>query len=303
MKVIRSISDLRSLLSNSGNQTIGYVPTMGFFHEGHLSLMNAAREETDIVVTSVFVNPLQFGPNEDFEQYPRNEKRDIKLAENSGVDILFAPDVNTMYAHKASISMNVTGRADVLCGRSRPGHFDGVVTVLSKFFNMIQPDKVYFGMKDAQQVAVVAGLITDLNFPIELIGIPTVREVSGLAKSSRNVHLSQDEILEAQWLYRALTNGKKLVAEGEKDPAMIIATVTETIHHHTAGIIDYVELLSYPDLQEVEMINGQVILAIAVKFNQARLIDNLIFDKSGQVGGNLYVSHNDESEDSSCTGN
>lgn len=281
MKVIRSIDQLQNELSQVKNHTIGYVPTMGYFHEGHLSLMNTARDETDTVVASLFVNPLQFGPNEDFEQYPRDEERDMKLAEKNGIDLLFMPDRNTMYPHKSSISMQVARRANVLCGRSRPGHFDGVVTVLSKFFNIIQPDKVYFGLKDAQQVAVVSGLISDLNFPIDLVGLPTVREESGLAKSSRNVHLSVEEKIEAQWLYQALTNGQQLVADGIKDPSTIINEVTHTIHQHTDGKIDYVELLSYPELQEVNVINKQVILAIAVNFKQARLIDNLIFDKHG----------------------
>lgn len=283
MKVIRSIDNLRDELLQFNNQTIGYVPTMGFFHEGHLSLMNTARKETEIVVASIFVNPLQFGPHEDFEQYPRDEKRDLKLAKENGVDLLFMPDVNVMYPQESSITMQVVRRADVLCGRSRPGHFDGVVTVLTKLFNMIQPDKVYFGMKDAQQVAVVDGLITDLNFPIELVGLPTIREENGLAKSSRNVYLSEEETLEAKWLYRALINGRQLVVDGEKDPATIIDKVIQTIHQHTDGNIDYVELLSYPELQEVKLVNEQIILAIAVNFKRARLIDNLVFDKYGQI--------------------
>src|SRR5690625_401 len=283
MKVIRSIDDLQNDLSQLKNQTIGYVPTMGFFHEGHLSLMNTARAETDIVIASVFVNPLQFGPNEDFEQYPRDENRDLKLAQENGVDLLFMPDVHVMYPEEATITMQVEKRADVLCGRSRPGHFDGVVTVLTKFFNMIQPDKVYFGMKDAQQVAVVDGLISNFNFPIELVGLPTIREKSGLAKSSRNVHLSEEELLEARWLYQALENGRQLVVDGNNNPSTIIDEVVQTIHQHTDGTIDYAELLSYPALQEVTVVDQQMILAIAVNFKQARLIDNLIFDKYGQI--------------------
>lgn len=283
MKIIRSIDDLQSELSGLHDRTIGYVPTMGFFHEGHLSLMNAAKAETDVVVASLFVNPLQFGPNEDFEQYPRDEAKDLKLAKANGVDLLFAPDVRTMYPHRASITMQVGARTNVLCGRSRPGHFDGVVTVLSKFFNIIQPNKVYFGMKDAQQVAVVDSLISDLNFPIDLIGLPTIREESGLAKSSRNVRLSEEELLEAQWLYQALVNGQQLVINGVKDSNKIISEVTQTIDEHTNGKIDYVELLSYPALQKVTTVDEQVILAVAVNFKQARLIDNLIFDKNGQI--------------------
>lgn len=283
MKVIRSIDQLQRELLKFNKQTIGYVPTMGFFHEGHLSLMNTAREETDLVVASIFVNPLQFGPNEDYEQYPRDEERDLKLAKENGVDVLFMPDVGVMYPDKASITMKVVKRANVLCGRSRPGHFDGVVTVLTKLFNMIQPDKVYFGMKDAQQVAVVDGLITDLNFPIKLVGLPTIREDNGLAKSSRNVRLSKEEVFEAQSLYRALIRGQQLVVDGEKDPATIIQDVKQTIRQHTDGKIDYVELLSYPALEEITIINEQIILAIAVQFKHARLIDNLVFNKFGQI--------------------
>lgn len=283
MKIIRSIDELINERLKYEHQTIGYVPTMGFFHEGHLSLMKAAKNETDFVVASIFVNPLQFGPNEDYEQYPRDEERDIQLAEENGVDLLFLPDVNVMYPQEASITMQVVKRANVLCGRSRPGHFDGVVTVLSKLFHLIKPHKVYFGMKDAQQVAVVHGLITDFNFPIELVGLPTIREKSGLAKSSRNVYLSEAEVVEAEWLNRALKEGLQLVAKGEKDPTVVINKVTQTIKQHTSGKIDYVELLNYPNLQEVTTIHEQVILAIAVHFKHARLIDNLIFNQDGQV--------------------
>ncbi|HLQ97295.1 MAG TPA: pantoate--beta-alanine ligase [Candidatus Dormibacteraeota bacterium] len=283
MKVIRSVHELQNELSNIKDQTIGYVPTMGFFHEGHLSLMKTAREETDFVVVSIFVNPLQFGPHEDFEQYPRDEERDLKLAKENGVDLVFLPDVSDMYPNEASITMQVVRRTDVLCGRSRPGHFDGVVTVLTKLFHMIQPDQVYFGMKDAQQVAVVHGLITDLNFPITLVGLPTIREENGLAKSSRNVHLSEEEIFEAQWLNRALTRGFQFVVDGEKDPNIIMNKVSQTIKQQTDGKIDYVELLSYPALQEITTINEQVILAVAVQFKHARLIDNLVFDQHGQI--------------------
>ena len=283
MKVIRSVHELQNELSNIKDQTIGYVPTMGFFHEGHLSLMKTAREETDFVVVSIFVNPLQFGPHEDFEQYPRDEEKDLKLAKENGVDLVFLPDVSDMYPNEASITMQVVRRTDVLCGRSRPGHFDGVVTVLTKLFHMIQPDQVYFGMKDAQQVAVVHGLITDLNFPITLVGLPTIREENGLAKSSRNVHLSEEEIFEAQWLNRALTRGFQFVVDGEKDPNVIMNKVSQTIEQQTDGKIDYVELLSYPALQEITTINEQVILAVAVQFKHARLIDNLVFDQHGQI--------------------
>lgn len=283
MKVIRSAKIMQQQMIKLQSKQIGFVPTMGFFHEGHTSLMKQAREENDLVVVSIFVNPLQFGPSEDFETYPRNEAQDIKIAQQLGVDFLFVPDVQNMYPREMSISMHADDRVNVLCGRSRPGHFDGVVLVLTKLFNIIQPDHAYFGMKDAQQVAVVEGLITDFNFPIKLVGLPTVREESGLAKSSRNVYLNKDERKESIWLHKALTSGKQLVVDGEKNPATIIKEVKEIITNHTTATIDYIELLSYPALQPVSDINEQVILAIAVNFKQVRLIDNLLMNHEGEA--------------------
>ncbi|WP_099158336.1 pantoate--beta-alanine ligase [Virgibacillus ndiopensis] len=285
MEIIRTIDKMqtKSLGLLRSNKTIGLVPTMGFFHEGHLSLMKEAKKDSDIVVTSIFINPLQFGPNEDYEQYPRNEENDIKLAEQAGVDILFMPGVRDMYPRKMMIDMTINERVNVLCGRSRPGHFEGVLTVLSKLFNIILPDKTFFGMKDAQQIAVVNALIHDLNFPNELIALPTVREEDGLAKSSRNVNLSKIERNEAVWLYKALKHGQRLVVDGEKNPAIIEKEVKKIIENKTSGTVDYVELLSYPELQDVSTIDQQVILATAVFFESARLIDNLIFDTDGSL--------------------
>ncbi|MFA1820735.1 pantoate--beta-alanine ligase [Virgibacillus oceani] len=285
MEIIRSIKLLskktKALIRQ--NKQIGFVPTMGFLHEGHLSLIKVARQENDIVVASIFVNPLQFGENEDFKQYPRDEEQDEKLAIEAGVDILFFPDIKEMYPEKMQISMGITDRTDVLCGKSRPGHFDGVITVLTKLFHMTNPDKAYFGMKDAQQSAVVDVLIRNLNFPVQLIGLPTVREEDGLAKSSRNVHLSGKEREEAAWICKALKLGQQFVIDGEKNPAMIEKEVIDTIKNNTQGKIDYVELLSYPDLKPVKEIDQQVILAAAVHFDKARLIDNLLFDRNGSL--------------------
>jgi pantoate--beta-alanine ligase len=285
MEIIRSIEDMQEM-SNAfklrGKQ-IGFVATMGFFHEGHLRLMKQAMSENDIVAASIFVNPLQFGPNEDYEQYPRNEEHDISLAEQAGVDMLFIPGVEDMYPEKMAVRMHVDERTNVLCGRSRPGHFDGVVTVLSKLFHIIQPHKAYFGMKDAQQLAVVDALINNFNFPVELIGIPTVREKDGLAKSSRNVNLLKQERNEAVWLYKGLSSARQLVVDGEKNPDIIVKEVLDVITHHTSGKIDYVELLSYPKLEPVTVIDQQVVLAVAVCFKKARLIDNLLFNDSGKL--------------------
>ncbi|MEN1969374.1 pantoate--beta-alanine ligase [Lentibacillus sp. N15] len=284
MEIIRSLNDMqtKSRTIIQQQQSIGLVPTMGFFHEGHLSLMKQAKKENDVVVTSIFVNPLQFGPNEDYERYPRNEENDIMLAENVGVDIIFIPDAAEMYPEKPLISMSIDKRADVLCGRSRPGHFAGVLTVLTKLFHLIHPSRAYFGLKDAQQFAVVDALISDLNFPIQLIGLPTVREMDGLAKSSRNVNLSDSERSEAVALYQALQAGRQLAVDGEKNPAIIVEEVMNRIEQETSGSIDYVELLSYPALKPVSKVDQRVILAVALQFTKARLIDNLIWDKDSR---------------------
>lgn len=282
MKIIRTIVDMKKELAHYRNASVGFVPTMGYLHEGHLSLVRRAREENDIVVMSIFVNPLQFGPNEDFERYPRDEERDAKLAKETGVDLLFVPTVDTMYPEEVNIQVKVSKGTDVLCGRSRPGHFDGVATVLAKFFHIVEPTKTYFGLKDAQQFSVVHTLISQLNFPIQLVGLPTVREEDGLAKSSRNVYLSLDEREEATALYKSLQLGKQLVEQGIKNVANIEEKVVKFIHSHTKAQIDYVELLSYPALNKIETIDDQVILAIAVHYEKARLIDNIILSPDGK---------------------
>lgn len=290
MKIIRTVNEMQetavSLLKN--NKTIGFVPTMGFFHEGHIALMEQAKQENDIVVSSIFVNPLQFGPNEDYEQYPRDEEQDLTYADTAGVDIVFIPTTQEMYPRKMVINLDISDRVNVLCGRSRPGHFQGVVTVLSKLFHIIHPNKAYFGRKDAQQVAVVNALIEDLNFPIELVALPTIRESDGLAKSSRNVNLREKERKDATWIYKALENGRQLVVDGEKNPDIVVKEVLDTIDTHTSGKIDYVELLSYPELQAISVIEQEVILATAVYFEGARLIDNLLFDKNGKIVERLF---------------
>lgn len=285
MEIVRKIKQLQEkvICLKQERKSIGFVATMGFLHEGHTALMTAARMENDIAIASIFVNPLQFGPSEDFDEYPRDEERDISIAEKAGVDLLFIPEVTEMYPKKSVIEMKITERTDVLCGRARPGHFDGVITVLTKLFHIVLPDRTYFGLKDAQQVAVVDALITDLNFPIKLIGVPTVREADGLAKSSRNVRLDSDERKEAKWLYQALTHGQHLIVAGENNSDMIVNEVQAIIERETSGEIDYVELLTYPELQKAESMNKQLILAVAVKFKEARLIDNLIIDATENV--------------------
>ncbi|MBB6452231.1 pantoate--beta-alanine ligase [Salirhabdus euzebyi] len=285
MKVVHTVREMQqiALQNKQTNQTIGYVPTMGFLHDGHQRLLQSAKKENDIVVLSIFVNPLQFGPNEDFDRYPRDEEHDREIAEQEGVDIVFMPSVREMYPSSLSVQLNVNNRTNVLCGRSREGHFDGVVTVLTKLFHIVMPDKAYFGLKDAQQVAVVEGLVKDLNFPVKIMPIPTVREQDGLAKSSRNVYLSKEEREQAKYLYHALQHGQQLVKKGEKTKDIIINEVIQFINSKTRGKIDYVELLTFPNLEQVDQINERVILATAVQFERARLIDNIIFEKNGEI--------------------
>ncbi|UYZ20551.1 pantoate--beta-alanine ligase [Mesobacillus jeotgali] len=280
MKIIRTITEMQEQMQKlkSEGKTIGYVPTMGFLHEGHISLMKNARPENDVVVLSIFVNPLQFGPTEDLDAYPRDFERDHKIAESEGVDFIFYPSAEEMYPGKSSIKVSVVERTDVLCGKSRPGHFDGVATVLIKLFNIIQPTRAYFGLKDAQQVAVVDGLIKDFNFPIELIPVETVLEEDGLAKSSRNVYLSDEERIQAVELSRSLNMARLAIDNGERNAEELVELIKNHLNEHTTGTVDYIEIYSYPELQELEALKGKVIIALAVKFSKARLIDNIIIE-------------------------
>ncbi|MFF2586356.1 pantoate--beta-alanine ligase [Peribacillus butanolivorans] len=278
MKTFTSAAELQQIIikEKSNDKSVGYVATMGFLHEGHATLLENARKENDIVVLSIFVNPLQFGPNEDFETYPRDLERDENVAANAGVDYLFYPTVNEMYGEEPSVKVVVQSRTECLCGRQRPGHFDGVATVLTKFFNIILPDRAYFGKKDAQQVAVIDGLIKDFNFPIKLVAVDTVREEDGLAKSSRNVYLLDDERIEAKELYQSLLKAIEAINTGERNPNTITALVREHVEAHTNGKIDYIEVYQYPELKPIETLSGNIIIAMAVKFKNARLIDNII---------------------------
>ena len=280
MKVITSLTEMQNItkMYKRAGKSIGFVPTMGYLHEGHLELMKVARRENDIVVTSVFVNPLQFGPNEDFDQYPRDAAGDEAKARTVGVDYFFYPHANEMYPTKLATTMSVNARTDVLCGASRPGHFDGVVTVLAKLFNLILPDNVYMGTKDAQQVAVVQQFVADYNFSLQIIPVPTVREQDGLAKSSRNVYLSADERAQAPKIYAALQAAENLIKNGEKSVANVTDLVTANLATISGTKIDYVHVYRYPDLQPLTSITGRLIIAVAVKFAKARLIDNIIIE-------------------------
>lgn len=274
MQVVDTVQALKEWVRNTKQQgqSIGLVPTMGFLHEGHMALVEAAKADNDVVAMSIFVNPAQFGPNEDFDRYPRDFERDSMLAEKAGVDLIFAPSVEEMYPNETQITMGAGSLANVLCGKSRPGHFDGVLKVVTKLFHLAQPEAAYFGQKDAQQMAIIESLVRDFNFPLEIRRVETVREQDGLAKSSRNVYLSEAERIEAPQLYGALQRGVEVAREG-RDP---IPEMARLIESQTSGTIDYIELLSYPDLSPEP--TGQAILALAVQFQKARLIDNIIFN-------------------------
>ncbi|ASV69221.1 pantoate--beta-alanine ligase [Cytobacillus kochii] len=278
MKKVTSIKEMQKIIKGFQREgkSIGLIPTMGYLHEGHLTLAKKARSQNDIVVMSVFVNPLQFGENEDLATYPRNLERDMQLAAEVKVDYLFHPAAEEMFPQKQAITMHVEERTERLCGASRPGHFDGVVVVVSKLFNIIQPERAYFGKKDAQQLAVIDLLVKNLNFPIELIAVDTVRESDGLAKSSRNVFLTEIERKEAAVLFESLQAAEAIITEGEKNTARIIDVMKTMLHEKTSGEVDYIEVLSYPELQPSDEVNGVIIIALAVKFTKARLIDNII---------------------------
>lgn len=278
MIVVETVKEMQQLSKKfkSQEKSIGYVPTMGYLHEGHLSLVDEAKKKDDVVVMSIFVNPTQFGPNEDFATYPRDFERDRKLAEERGVDVLFYPSVKEMYPNELTAKIHVEKRTDVLCGKSRPGHFDGVATVLFKLFHIILPDNAYFGMKDAQQVAVIDGFIKDYFFPVNLVACPTVRESDGLAKSSRNVNLTKAERKEAPMIYQQLLHAKKLVEDGEREVEKLRSTLFDKLSSTITGKIDYIDILAYPDLTEIKTLDGQVIIAVAVRYSKVRLIDNII---------------------------
>ncbi|RDU36370.1 pantoate--beta-alanine ligase [Neobacillus piezotolerans] len=280
MKVFERITEFRNEINEHkrNGRTIGFVPTMGYLHEGHLSLIEKARAENDIVVVSIFVNPLQFGPAEDYDSYPRDLGHDKGIAEKAGADYIFAPSVPEMYPTPPSVTATVKERTDVLCGKSRPGHFDGVATVLTKLFNIVLPDKAYFGQKDAQQVAVIEGLIKDFNFPVKLVPVETVREEDGLAKSSRNVFLTSAERKEATALHESLIAARAAIENGNRDPETIIELMKKIIETRTSGKIDYIEIYTYPELKPIDVLEGRFIIALAVRFSAARLIDNMLFD-------------------------
>ncbi|PTF68353.1 pantoate--beta-alanine ligase [Staphylococcus chromogenes] len=277
-KVITTIQEMQKLTTRLRleGKSIGFVPTMGALHEGHLTMMRQSIEYNDITVISVFVNPLQFGPNEDFDAYPRQIDQDVAAAQKIGVDYVFYPSVEEMYPHSLEITLNVGRLASVLEGAKRPGHFEGVVTVVNKLFNIVQPHVAYFGKKDAQQLAIIEQMVKEMNHPIVIQGVDIVRERDGLARSSRNVYLTEDERQQAPHLYKSLQLANALYKDGEHQSDIIIEKVTEYLKTHTDGAIEEVAVYSYPELVQQTHISGQIFISLAVKFSKARLIDNII---------------------------
>ena len=280
MKVVNTINEVRETVKAWHKQglTVGLVPTMGYLHEGHASLIARASKENDRVVVSDFVNPIQFAPNEDLASYPRDIDRDAKVCEENGADIIFHPTPEEMYHKNFSTFVDITGPSEELCGKSRPIHFRGVCTVVSKLFLIVSPDRAYFGQKDAQQLAVIKRMVRDLNFDIEIVGCPIIREADGLAKSSRNTYLSPEERKAAVILHKALEKGKELVLNGEKSSKVIIDTVTQVINSEPLAKIDYVQVVDFPNIKVVEDINGDILTAVAVYIGKTRLIDNFIIE-------------------------
>lgn len=278
MEVIKRTAEMQeiSLRLKREGRIIGLVPTMGYLHDGHLSLIKKARRENDIVIMSNFVNPLQFGPKEDFATYPRDLDRDNKLAESAGVDYVFAPTTEEMYPQGYDTYVEVKGPiTEKMCGKSRPGHFKGVTTVVLKLFLITQPDRAYFGQKDAQQAIVIRKMVTDLNVPVKIITCPIIREEDGLALSSRNTYLSSEERLQALTLPRALSAGRDMILKGETDPQKVRLHIKQILESSPGIRVDYVEVVDGDDLSDLSVIKGKVLLAAAVYVGKTRLIDNI----------------------------
>jgi pantoate--beta-alanine ligase len=259
-------------------KTLGLVPTMGALHEGHLSLVRAARAKVDVVAASIFVNPTQFGPNEDFTRYPRNLDTDCALLEREGVDVVFAPSAEEMYPIAAVTWVTVEGLSDRLCGKSRPGHFRGVATVVAKLFNIVEPDVAFFGQKDAAQVAVIKRMVRDLNFPVAIEVCPIVRESDGLALSSRNAYLSPDERKMALVLHASLQRAQKVFESGERDSARLVSEAQKAFVWQPAARLDYFEIVDPDDLEPITTVNQRSLVAVAAFVGNTRLIDNILLE-------------------------
>jgi len=278
MTVAETIEALRTQLAaaREARKSVGLVPTMGALHAGHLALIDQARRENDFVVVSIFVNPAQFGPNEDFHRYPRPFEKDVALCEAHGADLIFHPSPEVMYPPGYRTYVEVTSLQDGLCGASRPGHFRGVATVVLKLFNLVQPDRAYFGQKDAQQVHIIQRMVTDLDLPLQVVVVPTVREPDGLALSSRNQYLDPDHRRHATALWRALTEARMRIDAGERDAEVIRRLLADRIAATPGAALDYAAVVDADSLEPVARLRGPTLLALAVKFGATRLIDNVL---------------------------
>jgi len=277
VKIVKNVSILAkavSRLKRNGSR-IGFVPTMGYLHEGHISLARRARKENEIVIVSIFVNPAQFGPNEDLQKYPRDLKKDLRLLRGL-CDIVFIPSVKEMYPGSSCTFVEVRGTSDILCGSTRKGHFEGVTTVVSKLFNIVRPDRAYFGRKDAQQAVIIKKMVRDLNFPVKVSVMPIVREKDGLAMSSRNVYFSAQERGDAVVLFQALRSAQQLVKHGTKDSAKIKGILADFIGRTASARIDYIEIVEPDTLELIRVIKKQALLLLAVYIGKTRLIDNMM---------------------------
>ena len=280
MKIAYTVEDVKSQVRQWKKEglTVGLVPTMGYLHEGHESLVKRAVAENDRVVVSVFLNPTQFAPNEDLASYPRDFEADTKLCEGAGAALVFHPEPSEMYAEDACTFVDMTAVTKELCGKSRPIHFRGVCTVVNKLMNISMADRAYFGQKDAQQLAVIRRMVRDLNMNVEVVGCPIIREPDGLAKSSRNTYLSEEERKAGLVLSQAVKLGQKLVAEGEKSAAAVTGAMSELISAEPLAKIDYVSMVSWDSIEPVETIEGPVLVAMAVYIGKTRLVDNFIYE-------------------------
>lgn len=278
MKIAETVKEVREQVQAWKREglSVGLVPTMGYLHEGHKSLIDKAVENNDRVVVSVFVNPIQFGPSEDLASYPRDLARDAGICEDAGADLVFHPADEEMYFSDFCTYVDMDDLTKGLCGKTRPTHFRGVCTVVSKLFHIVAPDRAYFGQKDAQQLAVIRRMVRDLNFDLEIVGCPIVREADGLAKSSRNTYLNAEEREAAVVLHKGLCAGEELINSGESDAAKIIGAIREVIEREPLAKIDYVELVDWNTLKPVDTVQGEVLAAVAVYIGKTRLIDNFI---------------------------
>lgn len=278
MKVSGIIQEIREQVKlwKKEGLTVGFVPTMGYLHEGHASLMAEAKKQCDKVVVSIFVNPMQFGVNEDLDSYPRDLEADKEVCYRMGVDLIFHPQVEEMYGEGFCSFVDMNGLTKELCGKSRPIHFRGVCTVVNKLFNIVQPDKAFFGQKDAQQLAVICRMVKDLNLDIEIVGCPIIREEDGLAKSSRNTYLNEEERKAALILSKTIFMGEELVKKGERSSKKLLGLMREMLSSEPMAKIDYVEAVSMDTIEKIQILEGTILVAIAVKIGKTRLIDNFI---------------------------